>query len=36
MLVAFDFKFHVVVEVVGIVDEDPYSCGCVTDVCFAD
>ena len=36
MLVAFDFKFHVVVEVVGILDEDPYSCGCVTVACVVD
>ena len=36
MLVEFDFKFNVVVEFVSIVDEDPYSCGCVTVVSFVD
>ena len=36
MLVAFDFKLDVGVEFVSIVDEVPYSCGCVTVVCVVD
>ena len=36
MLVAFEFKFDIGVEVVSIVDEVSYCCGCVTVVCFVD
>ena len=36
MLVAFDFKFDVVLEVVGILDEDPYSWVRVTVVSFVN
>ena len=36
MLVAFDFKLDVGVEVVSIVDKVSYSCGCVTVVRLVD
>ena len=36
MLAVFDCKFDVVAEFVSIVDEDPYSCSCVTVVCCVD
>ena len=36
MLVAFDCKFDVGVEVVSIVDEVSYSCDCVAVVCCVE